>query len=200
MDDHGFLSGNCIDLQEQGGEHWGFYCTNLFVKESRDNETVQKITLCPDNSWTHSYAVWNKIAEGIGNLQALREITMSDDSFAADEEDDEDYPLAPDWEILACILRRLRRGIQLCMCDNGHLLWDTECLPAFAEAIHGHAMITGFRTGNGFPCHCLDILCSALLTLPALINVSFEHYDGEGPEEGQSLESCGIDERLAHTY
>jgi hypothetical protein len=33
------------------------------------------------------------------------------------------------------------------------------------------------------------MLCSALLTLPALQNVYFEHDDGEGPEEGQALES-----------
>jgi hypothetical protein len=41
---------------------------------------------------------------------------------------------------------------------------------------------------------CLDILCSALLTLPALENVSFEQLDHLGPgsiEEGQSLEKHG---------
>jgi hypothetical protein len=50
-------------------------------------------------------------------------------------------------------------------------------------------MITAFSTGAGFPFHCLDILCSALLTLPALEQVSFDHCDGAGPEERQSLES-----------
>jgi hypothetical protein len=50
-------------------------------------------------------------------------------------------------------------------------------------------MITGFNTGKAFPFSCLDTLCSVLLTLPALENVSFEHTGVQGPEEGQSLES-----------
>jgi hypothetical protein len=58
-----------------------------------------------------------------------------------------------------------------------------------AEVIHGQAMITGFDTGAGFPFQYLDILCSALLTLPALTNVSFGQRDGQDPEEVQSLES-----------
>jgi hypothetical protein len=74
------------------------------------------------------------------------------------------------------------------MQDDAAMLWDID-LPAFAGVIHGHAMITGFCTGDGFPFQCLDILCSALLTLPALENVLFEHDDGQGPEEAQSLES-----------
>jgi hypothetical protein len=49
----------------------------------------------------------------------------------------------------------------------------TESLPVFAGVIHGQAMI-GF-TGEGFPFECLDMLCSTLLTLPALENVAFDH-------------------------
>jgi hypothetical protein len=76
------------------------------------------------------------------------------------------------------------------MHDNVRLLRDTDALPAFARAIHGHAMISTFSTGNAFAFDCLDILCSALLTLPDLENVSFEHdEDGLCPVEGQSLES-----------
>jgi hypothetical protein len=66
---------------------------------------------------------------------------------------------------------------------------DTETLPGFARVIHGQVRITGFNTGAGFPFHCSSILCSALLTLPALENVSFHYTVGEGPEEEQSLES-----------
>jgi hypothetical protein len=105
-----------------------------------------------DTCGTYRYAVWDKIPEGIGNLQALDVITISD-------MDDEGEALAPDWEILACILRHLRRGIMLCMGSDALRLWDTEALPLFAGAIHGHAMITGFSTGDGFSFSCLDILC-----------------------------------------
>jgi hypothetical protein len=47
---------------------------DAFVNLSRDNETVQEVVLFPfidpddDASGTHRYAIWEKIAEGIGNL------------------------------------------------------------------------------------------------------------------------------------
>jgi hypothetical protein len=56
-----------------------------FVNLSRDNETIKQVVLWipgldPDDDvpGTHRYAIWDKIAEGIGNLQALRKITISD--------------------------------------------------------------------------------------------------------------------------
>jgi hypothetical protein len=184
------LSRDTIDLDKQEDETGIFDQVDAFVNLSRDNKSVMEVYLHPfnpdaDASGTYRYAIWDKIAEGIANLQALRGITISDANF----EDAEGETLVPDWEILTCILRRLRRGIRLCMRNDALPLWDTAALPAFAGAIHGQAMITGFSTGNGFPFHCLDILCSVLLTLPALENVSFEHFDDEGTEEGRSLES-----------
>jgi hypothetical protein len=171
---------------------------DAFVNLSRGNDSVKNIVLFPftdpgeDASGTSRYAIWEKIAEGIGNLQALQEITIGCSHFELNEEE---QACVPDWEILACILRRLRRGIRLCTSDNDSLrLWNTEALPVFARVIHGHTMITGFGAGDGFQFHCmdfhcLDLLCSALLTLPALETVEFKDIDGEGPEEGQSLES-----------
>jgi hypothetical protein len=75
------------------------------------------------------------------------------------------------------------------MHDDDEPLRNTETLPAFAAVIRGQAMITGFSTGAGFSFHYLDILCSALLALPALEHLLFGHYNGQGPEEGQYLES-----------
>jgi hypothetical protein len=186
------LSGDTMYVDGVEDESGIFDQVDAFVNLTRDNKSVQKITLWipvtdpyTDSDGTDRYAIWEKVAEGIGNLQALRKISITDICFA----DDEEGPLAPDWEILACILRRLRRGIHLCMQDETINIWDTEALPAFARAIHGQAMITRFSTGAGFPFHCLDILCSALLTLPALENIKLGQYDDEGPEEGQSFES-----------
>jgi hypothetical protein len=46
-----------------------------------------------------------------------------------------------------------------------------ESLQAFAGVILGHNIITEFDIGAGFQFHGLDILCSALLTIPALETV-----------------------------
>jgi hypothetical protein len=184
------LSEEVMVLNKLGYDTSIFDQVEAFVNLSRGIELVEQVVLLPftdpgeDVSGTYRYAIWEKVAEGIGNLQELSEIRIEELNVG----DDEEEALAPDWEILACILRRLRRGITLWMGDDA-LLWDTAALPAFARAIHGQAMITGFRTGDGFPFHSLDILCSALLTLPALENVSFEHIAGQGPEEGQYLQS-----------
>jgi hypothetical protein len=188
------LCGDNIYLDKLNDDTGIFEHVDAFVNLSRDNEKVDEICLrlVVDDPDAHRYAKWDKVAEGIGNLQALRTISIV--AYYSFDDDEEEDPLAPDWKILACILRRLRLGIQLCMQDEASLLWDTDALPAFAGAIHGQAMISTFSTGNAFTFDCLDILCSALLTLPALENVHFEQPehddgDGEGPEEEQSLES-----------
>jgi hypothetical protein len=193
------LSGHSIMLRKITDNTGIFDDVDAFVKLSRDNATVHEVVLYPvidignDASGTCRYAIWDRIAEGIGNLQALREITIGGRNYYDDEGrnmfDDEENWFENDWEILACILRRLRRGIVLSMEDDSPLLWDAEALPVFAEVIHEHAMITGFSTGIGCPFHCLDILCSALLTLPALEKLYFDQFDYEGPEEERSLES-----------
>jgi hypothetical protein len=175
-----------IRLNKLHDDYVGYFVqADAFVTLSRDNKRVEEIDLClsPDPEDAHRYAIWDKIAEAIGNLKALQTISIQDTSGIDNNEED-----VPDWEILACILRRLRRGIYLRMEDGAPRTWG-ETLPDFFKVIHGQAMITGFCTGNAFPFRCLDILCSTLLTLPALESLSFEQDDGEGPEEGQSLES-----------
>jgi hypothetical protein len=189
------LSRSYIIVDEEHGDL--FDHVDVFVNLSRHNQTlenVQKVTLCipftdpDDNSRTLRYAMWDKIAEGIGNLEALDEIIIGSQEDHGPEDDE--GPLAPDWVILACILRRLRRGVMLSlMHDYAPITWDRESLQVFAGVLHGHAMITGFVTGYGFPFHCLDVLCSTLLTLPALETISFWNDEVQGPEEGQSRES-----------
>jgi hypothetical protein len=190
------LRGELIDVyrREDASPTSIFDNVDAFVNLSRGNETVEQVTLYPvtdtgdDASGPHRYAIWNKVAEGIGNLQALREISiMLSHAVGVDHEWE---PIVPDWEILACILRRLRRGIGIRLCwHNNVTLLDTEARPTFSGVIRGHTMIKEFSTGDGFPFHLLDILCSTLLTLPALENVFFDEFEGEGPEEEQSVES-----------
>jgi hypothetical protein len=184
------LSGDSITLDELDDETGIFDHADAFTIQSRGNETVEDLLMWivynGPGSRTPEFAIWDRVAEGIGNLQALREITIVDGSFDDGEEEDRCVPI---WEILACILRRLRHGIHLRLQNHAPLLWDTETLPIFAEAIRGQAMITGFSTGNAFPFHLLDVFCSILLTLSALESVVFEHRAGFGPRDGQSFES-----------
>jgi hypothetical protein len=188
------LSGRTFRLDELDDDTGIFDHVDAFVNLSRGNDLVEEVVLRPftdpdedASSGTDRYAIWNKIAEGIGNLQELRKITIM--NFRIDDEEALDH----DWEILACILRRLRRGIQLCLQDDV-LLGNTEALPAFAGAIHGQAMITGFITPDDLTLYQLNNLCSTLLTLPALENLLFHFIDEEeghndDEEEAQSLES-----------
>jgi hypothetical protein len=114
------LSGRTIHLNKLDDDTGIFDQVDAFIDLSRDNETVEKVILYPntdpdaDASGTHRYAIWDKIAEGIRNLQALRTITIMDGNVV----DYEWVAFVPDWEILTCILRRLRRGIQLCIEDD----------------------------------------------------------------------------------
>ena len=106
------LRGDIIALNKLEDNTGIFDHVDVFVNLSRENETVQEVVLWipstdPDNDapGTHRYAIRANIAEGIGNLQALRKITISDYNLM----DAESEVLVPDWEILDCILRRLRR-------------------------------------------------------------------------------------------
>jgi hypothetical protein len=81
------LSFHTIFLEKRGDDTGILDQADAFVNLSRDNKTVEEVYLCPftypgddddDASGTHRYAIWDKIAEGIGNLQALREITIWD--------------------------------------------------------------------------------------------------------------------------
>jgi hypothetical protein len=172
-------------LESDIGE--GFYWSiSLRQASTVDNQVLLYPFTYPAHAlYAFRYDVWEKVAEGIGNLQALGRIVIMDSGAV----DDFEEALIPDWLILALILRRLRRGIHLYMQDDGLSSWNPEVLPVFARAIHGQAMITGFSTGAQFPFHCLDILCSTLLTLPALENVSFNDITGQSAGDGQSLES-----------
>jgi hypothetical protein len=85
---------------------------DTFINLSRDNKTVEKVVLVPvtdpgdDASGTYRHAIWDKIAEGVGNLPALREITIMDSRFV----DGEWEAIVPDWDIFACILRTSSAG------------------------------------------------------------------------------------------
>jgi hypothetical protein len=92
------LSGRTIGLDKLDDDTGIFDHVDAFVNLSRDNESIEKVDLFSftdpgdDASGTHRYAIWDRIAEGIGNLQELREITIVDGNFV----DDEGEALVPD--------------------------------------------------------------------------------------------------------
>jgi hypothetical protein len=120
------LRGNTIVLNKLEDDYGIFNQVDAFVNLSRGNKTIQEVFLYPatdpsnDASGTQRHVIWEKVAEGIGNLQALRKISIRE-SIIVDDEGDFLPSLVPDWEILACILRHLRRGIKLNV--NGQMLW-----------------------------------------------------------------------------
>jgi hypothetical protein len=143
------LSGHTITLDRLQDYAGIFDHADTFANQCRENKTVKHVVLCLDaDPDANRYATWDRVAEGIGNLQALHSIII---------EDVEETPLAPDWEILALILRRLRQRIRVRM-----LAFKRDT--GFAEAIHGTVMIAR----NTFSFDSLDILFSALPTLLGL--------------------------------
>jgi hypothetical protein len=109
------------------------------------------VTICPNDEDPGNYGVWDKVGRGVGNLKALRllRITLNNES---------DEP-APDWEILAHILRHVSHAITLDFYSGN--IQGTEEMRAFARAIQGHPEIRRFVTHGSFRFESTDILCSA---------------------------------------
>ncbi len=76
------LRGSCIIFDKLDDDTGIFDHVDALVNVSRDNERVQHVFVCltadPD---AQRYAIWDKIAEVIGNLQALRMLSSLDSSF-----------------------------------------------------------------------------------------------------------------------
>ncbi len=66
------LRGHTIDLYQLKNSFVIFDEIDAFVSPSRENETVEVLYLLPfidpNAHGTHRYAIWEKFAEGIGNL------------------------------------------------------------------------------------------------------------------------------------
>jgi hypothetical protein len=73
----------------------------------------------------------------------------------------------PDWERLALILTYVRRKVSVDLYDD-YDVWTVGDVRALARAIRGHPTITRFESGKTFPYESVDLLYSALATLPAL--------------------------------
>jgi hypothetical protein len=140
---------------------WILNHIDCFVSQSRGNESVEEVSLYPYSFDGQDEDRWDKVGQAVGNLQALRSLRINRKYLG---DDDEVGPI-PDWEILARILKYVRRRITLII---NNFSWDVEESRLFARAIHGHPSICRFEGGGRFSYESMDTLYSAFATLPAL--------------------------------
>jgi hypothetical protein len=155
------------------------------VSMSRGNSSIESLTLYA-YSLSEIYdkrhilgldeGVWERLGEVIGNLEALKTISILCD-------DGPENGATPNWERLACIIRHIRQSVIVDI--DGFCQWGSvETLP-FVQAIHGHPTIKGFDVGNGrIPYESMSMLCSTLATLPALTQVQLHAIE---PDDGITL-------------
>jgi hypothetical protein len=102
-----FLGGSDLDLVEES-MHWIVNHIDCFVSQSRGNRTVTDMICYPYARHGYDEEVWDKVGQAIGNLQALEGLQISIHKFHDDDDDDDEVVPIPDWDRLACILRRIR--------------------------------------------------------------------------------------------
>jgi hypothetical protein len=167
------LSGSYMSIKKEGS----FMLDNIysFVVMSREETNVVSVGLYPFDSDPGNYEFWDKVGEIVGNLTKLKLITIHFLPYRRDDDeeednDDGDEARMPDWEIITRILRYLRRKISLCSEEYDA---EVEDIQGFAEAIHGHPLISEFIFRLGFTYANMGPWCTALATLPSLESVVF---------------------------
>jgi hypothetical protein len=149
---------------------------DCFVSQSRGNDSIQDLFMHPPYNG-HDDDVWEKLGQAVGNLQTLQTLLISTRAYQG--------PI-PGWDILAHILKYVRQRIKLY--TNDVLAWDAEASRSFARVIHGHPSICSFDGGRGFSHETMDILYSALATLPALESIQLLNAGvQEWPEDISTL-------------
>jgi hypothetical protein len=157
-------------LLDENSIPWILDHIDCFVSQSRGSESrVRQVFLFPHAFHGHDDDIWDKVGQGIGNLQTLGCLIISNHKY---RDDNDEVPI-PSWDILARILSHVRQKVKLVLSKSD--LRAVEEVQALARAIRGHPTITSFEGGEDFPYESLDALYSALVTLPALelVKLSF---------------------------
>jgi hypothetical protein len=169
----------CLELDDHTVP-WILNHIDCFDRQARLNKIVKTVRFygysgdCQDNE------VWEKVGQAIGNLQRLFRFDI-----CTTNDDDEVLPISY-WEILARILSQVRQKIKVDVSDINIDYWDAEQFRLLAQAIRGHPTITTFEYGQGSPYEHLDILFSALATLPALESIGIYRYQSEITPDDES--------------
>jgi hypothetical protein len=154
------LDGSPLTIDIAREESLIFDNIDTFVALSRDNNGVEAVELYPFDSDVGNYEFWDKVGQTVGNFMELQMI----DIFLRRSEYGDEAP-SPDWEILARILRHLRRKVEICLAMEDYDV-EAEEIQGFARAIHGNPMISEFSSETVFPFANLGPWCSALAALP----------------------------------
>jgi hypothetical protein len=142
---------------------WILNHIDCFVSQSQGNESVENVRFFPYAVYGRDDGGWDKVGQAIGNLKALKRLSIASLDYGEDGE------AIVDWKIVACILRHVRQRITI---DTTEVLaWAAEESGLFVRAIHGHPTITSFEVSRHFPHESLDALYYVLATLPALESI-----------------------------
>jgi hypothetical protein len=145
---------------------WLLNHINAFDEEARINENIEIVNFWGYLGEEQDDEVWDKLGQAIGNLQALKSISILTPN---NHKENEDLPNS-DWEKLVRILSQVRQKTEVKIV--GDRSWNAEESRLVAQAIHGHPTIVGFTQDTFLPYGSLDVLYSALATLPALESIS----------------------------
>jgi hypothetical protein len=169
------LGQRCLHLDNEDMP-WILNHIDCFVSQSRVNARVEEVRFWPISVDVQDDDVWDKVGQAIGNLQALKSLSVS--AYSHDSDDDSDYEQArsaemlnPDWKILTRILSHVRQNVGIKLED--YIIGEIEevQMQALARAIRGHPTITSFDSSFAFSYETTNSLYSALATLPALESI-----------------------------
>jgi hypothetical protein len=137
---------------------------------------VKEISLYPYDSDAGNYAFWDKVGQIVGSLIELKTLIIHVNPYIFENED------RPDWEILNRILPCLRLKVALYVCPEDYYA-EVEEIQGLARVIHGHPMISGFSSDDGFIFYDAGPWCSTLATIPYLERVTLRLAESETGEQ-----------------
>lgn len=98
-------------ILDQHSIPWIMNHIDRFVNQSRGNDRVEDVYLIPNAIKGHGADAWDKVGQGIGNLQALSKLHIRNPRNPI-HYIDEVVPIT-DWETLAHILSHVRQSITI---------------------------------------------------------------------------------------
>jgi hypothetical protein len=176
------LSGDLIELSKEGS--FMFDYIDSFVALSRENTSVETVTLYAFDSNAGDYVFWDKVGQIVGNLRELKTIVINFLPYDYDDDNDggDEVRIVPTWETLARILPYVQRKISLFFPDED-LDAEVEDIQGLARAIDGHPMISEFTSEMEFTAENFAPWCSALSTLPFLEKIFFGLQEPETEDQ-----------------